>query len=49
MGDTATLLHHDLRERNIDLFCGQMLGIKEDDLNTEILFEDPLFVVGNRG
>jgi DNA-binding transcriptional LysR family regulator len=45
VGDTATLLHHDLRERNIDLFFGQMLDIKEDDLNTEILFEDPAFVV----
>jgi DNA-binding transcriptional LysR family regulator len=45
VGDTATLLHHDLRERNIDLFFGQMLDIKEDDLNSEIFFEDPLFVV----
>jgi len=45
VSDTATLLRHDLRERNIDLFFGQMLDIKEDDLNTEIFFEDPLFVV----
>ena len=45
MDDAATLLYHDLRERNIDLFVGRMLDIKEDDLNTEMLFEDPLFVV----
>jgi DNA-binding transcriptional LysR family regulator len=45
LDDAATLLHHDLRERNIDLFFGRMLNIKEDDLNTEMLFEDPLFVV----
>jgi DNA-binding transcriptional LysR family regulator len=45
LGDAATLLHHDLRERNIDLFFGRMLDIEEDDLNTEMLFEDPLFVV----
>jgi DNA-binding transcriptional LysR family regulator len=45
VGDTATLLHHDLRERNIDLFFGQMHDIKEDDLNAELFFEDPLFVV----
>ena len=45
VGDVATLLNHDLRERNIDLFFGRIWDIKEDDLNTEILFEDPLFVV----
>jgi DNA-binding transcriptional LysR family regulator len=45
VGDVAPLLHHDLRERNIDLFFGRMLDIKEDDLNIEILLEDPLFVV----
>jgi DNA-binding transcriptional LysR family regulator len=45
LDDVATLLHHDLRERNIDLFFGRMLDINEDDLNTEMLFEDPLFVV----
>jgi DNA-binding transcriptional LysR family regulator len=45
VGDAATLLYHDLRERNIDLFFGRMLDIKQDDLNTEMLFEDPLFVV----
>jgi DNA-binding transcriptional LysR family regulator len=45
VGDTAALLAHDLRERNIDLFFGRMWDIKEDDLDTEILFEDPIFVV----
>ena len=45
VGDTGTLLNHDLRERNIDLFFGRMGDIKEDDLNTEILFEEPFFVV----
>jgi DNA-binding transcriptional LysR family regulator len=45
ISDVATLLHHDLRERNIDLFFGRMPDVKDDDLNTEVLFEDPLFVV----
>jgi DNA-binding transcriptional LysR family regulator len=45
VSDVATLLHHDLRERNIDLFFGRMPDVKDDDLNTEVLFEDPLFVV----
>ena len=45
VGDTAALLTHDLRERNIDLFFGRLWDIKEDDLNTEILFEEPFFVV----
>jgi DNA-binding transcriptional LysR family regulator len=45
VGDAAMLLHHDLRERNVDLLFGRMLDIKEDDLNIEVLFEDPLFVV----
>jgi DNA-binding transcriptional LysR family regulator len=36
----------DLRERNVDLFFGRLVRArKEDDLATEILFEDPLFVV----
>jgi DNA-binding transcriptional LysR family regulator len=45
VSDVATLLHHDLHERNIDLFFGRMPEVKDDDLNTEVLFEDPLFVV----
>jgi DNA-binding transcriptional LysR family regulator len=45
ISDVATLLHHDLRERNIDLFFRRMPDVKDDDLNTEVLFEDPLFVV----
>jgi DNA-binding transcriptional LysR family regulator len=45
VSDVATLLHHDLRERNIDLFFGRMPDVKDDDLNTEVLFGDPLFVV----
>jgi len=45
LGDVATLLHHDLRERSVDLLFGRMLDIKEDDVNAEVFFEDPLFVV----
>jgi len=45
LGDAALLLYHDLRERNVDLLFGRMLDIKEDDVNLEVLFEDPLQVV----
>jgi DNA-binding transcriptional LysR family regulator len=45
LGDAAMLLYHDLRERNVDLLFGRMLDAKEDDVHTEILFEDPLYVI----
>lgn len=45
LGDVATLLDHDLRERNVDLVFGRMLEIEADDVDTEVFFEDPLFVV----
>jgi DNA-binding transcriptional LysR family regulator len=47
VGDAAMLLDHDLRERNVDLLFGRILDIKEDDVNTEVLFEDPLLVVAS--
>ncbi len=38
--------YHDLRERNVDLILGRMATpIADDDLDVEILFDDPLFVV----
>jgi DNA-binding transcriptional LysR family regulator len=38
--------YHDLRERNVDLILGRMVTpIADDDLDAEILFDDPLFVV----
>ena len=40
------LQYHDLRERNVDLILGRMVApIADDDLNAEVLFDDPLFVV----
>lgn len=36
----------ELRERNVDLSLGRLVGArKEDDLATEILFDEPMFVV----
>jgi DNA-binding transcriptional LysR family regulator len=49
---TIELQYSDLRERNIDLILGRMatpIGTEEDDLDVEILFEDPLFVVAAVG
>lgn len=43
---TIPLQFHDLRERNVDLVLGRMMtAIPDDDLNAEVLFDDPLFVV----
>jgi DNA-binding transcriptional LysR family regulator len=40
------LQYRDLRERSVDLILGRMVTpIVEEDLNAEILFDDPLFVV----
>jgi len=39
IGDAAILHYDDLRERNVDLFCGRVVELKQDDLNAEILFE----------
>jgi DNA-binding transcriptional LysR family regulator len=41
------LQYHDLRERTVDLVLGRMANAAaaDDDLNVEVLFEDPLFVV----
>ena len=44
--------YSDLRARQIDLILGRMttpIGTTEDDLNVEILLEDPLFVVAAAG
>jgi DNA-binding transcriptional LysR family regulator len=40
------LQYRDLRARNVDLILGRMVTpIADEDLNAEILFDDPLFVV----
>ena len=40
------LQYRDLRERSVDLILGRMVTpIADDDLDAEILFDDPLFVV----
>jgi DNA-binding transcriptional LysR family regulator len=43
---TPALQYRDLRERTVDLVLGRMAGpVADEDLNVEILFEDPLLVV----
>jgi DNA-binding transcriptional LysR family regulator len=43
---TIPLQFRDLRERNVDLVLGRMMtAVPDDDLNAEVLFNDPLFVV----
>ena len=43
---TNALQYHDLRERSVDLIFGRLVApIEEEDLNTEILFEDRFLVV----
>jgi DNA-binding transcriptional LysR family regulator len=46
---TVSLQYHDLRERTIDLVLGRIAGpVADEDLNVEILFEDPLLLVAGR-
>jgi DNA-binding transcriptional LysR family regulator len=45
LGDAAALLNRDLRERSVDLLFGRVVDVQEEDVNTEVLFEDRLFVV----
>lgn len=45
LGDVATLYHHDLRERHVDLLFGRVIELKDNDANAEILFDDRLYVV----
>ena len=43
---TLPLQYRDLRNRNVDLVLGRIPGpVEDDDLNVEILFDDPIFVV----
>src|SRR5262245_15815744 len=43
---TLPLQYRDLRERTVDLVLGRMAGpVADEDLNVEILFDDPFFVV----
>jgi DNA-binding transcriptional LysR family regulator len=47
---TNTLQYRDLRERSVDLIFGRLvLPIEEQDLSTEILFEDRFLVVASSG
>jgi DNA-binding transcriptional LysR family regulator len=44
--NTAFLEFRQLRERNVDLMLGRISkALQDDDLNFEILFEEPLYVV----
>jgi DNA-binding transcriptional LysR family regulator len=47
---TIELQYRDLRERSIDLILGRMVTpIADEDLNIEVLFDDPLLVVAGPG
>ena len=39
--------HHELRERKLDLVLGRVSASSEDDIDTEILFDDHTFVVAS--
>ena len=44
---TLAVQYRDLRERSVDLILGRIVTpVLDDDLDTEILFDDPLLVVG---
>jgi DNA-binding transcriptional LysR family regulator len=43
--ETATLELRELRERDVDLMVGRILGPLDDDIDAEVLFEDRRFVV----
>ena len=43
--ETATLELRELRERDVDLLVGRILGPLDDDIDAEVLFEDRRFVV----
>ena len=46
---TLRAQYQDLRERNVDLILGRMVPAEVDsDLQSEILFDDPLFIVAGR-
>lgn len=50
MSRPITLEIQQLRERNVDLIIGRgIFPIPEDDLNAELLFEEPLLVVAGAG
>lgn len=43
------LQYHDLRARTVDLILGRMMTpISDDDLNVEVLFDDPFYVVAGK-
>ena len=43
--ETATLELRELRERDVDLLVGRILGPLDDDIDAEVLFEDRRFIV----
>jgi len=45
IAEAAPLQYRHLRERDVDLIFGRMIGPTDSDLEAEILFEDPLVVV----
>jgi DNA-binding transcriptional LysR family regulator len=47
--DPATLRHHDLPERRIDVAIGRIIGtIADDEVDTEVLYNEKTFVVAGR-
>ena len=50
LAPAISLQYHDLRGRHIDLIFGRtMLPIEDEDIQTEVLFDDPLVIVAAAG
>jgi DNA-binding transcriptional LysR family regulator len=47
VGDAALLYHHDLRERRIDVLFGRLIAGPDDDVYSEVLFDDSIVVVAS--
>jgi DNA-binding transcriptional LysR family regulator len=47
IGEATTMHVRELRERTVDLLLSWILELKDDDVNTEVLFKDRLYVVAD--
>lgn len=47
VGDAALLYHHDLRERTIDVLFGRLIAGMDEEVQSEVLFDDRIVVVAS--
>jgi DNA-binding transcriptional LysR family regulator len=47
VGDAGLLYHHDLRERTIDVLFGRLITSADDEVHSEVLFDDRIVVVAS--